>query len=306
MKNKERNMALDGGRMKGFSMLVVFVGVIIAVASVIVIVAALVIYVISVISLKFFGAGGIEVIGAFNTPYVVANTLVNAQVDGRPLLEPVLVASVTKLDAATMSKVSTAIKNLLDSYDFPYVVKLDIADAAPAACNKLFDSSHKAVDITVNCGAPVKAVCNGRLSTIGPGLSDDKVFGGTSGGGQQGLEVEHDKSCDYKPDYRSLYGCVEIPDRKSRDVKKGETIGFVGTCGAEPGDCHLHFVVTKTKGAIKDAEDPHICDKIDRVLEQGTNVLARKGEFDELSFTASVPLMFKDKLRKLVVTIGEG
>ncbi|MBI2076015.1 MAG: M23 family metallopeptidase [Candidatus Aenigmarchaeota archaeon] len=295
--------------MKGFSVLPIFVGVVVAVVSVIAIVASLVIFVVSVISLQFFGAGGIEVIGTFNKPYVVANTLVNSEIDGKPLLEPVIVASMTKVDAATLSKASEAIKELLDNYDFPYIVRLEGASISALSCTTPFRNDHKAADISSNCGTPVKAICGGRLSTLGPGLTGDKVFGGTAFGGKEGLEIEHKDICDLKElrGYRSFYGCIEILDRKARNVKRGEVIGYVSTCGAEKqAGCHLHFGITK--GALDDAEDPKICDKLSTVLEEGTNVLARKGAIDEESFAAeaSIPLLFKDRMKKLVVTIGEG
>lgn len=290
--------------MKGFSILPIFVGVVVAFIAVIALVIALFIFVVSVISLNFFGAGGIEVIGFLNTPYVVANTLAHSEINGHTILEPVLAASVAKLDAATLSKVSAKIKELLDSYDFSYSVQLEGIDLL-AACTKAFDSKHKAVDIAASCGAPAKARCGGRLSTIGPGLSGDAVFAGKSFDGSQGLRIEHDDKCDIPElrGYMSFYGCIEIPDTRARPVRRAEIIGYVGTCKAEPGDCHLHYGITK--GALSDAEDPKICNSVDNVLQHGTNVLARKGEIEDVSAEASIPLLFKDKTSKLVVTIGE-
>ncbi len=291
--------------MKGFSMLAIMVGVAVVVSAVVVIAAGLVVYLVSVITLKFFGVGGVEIIGAFNKPYIVANTLANSNVDGKPLLDPMLAAAMTKMTPSSLSKFSSYVKDMLDSYDFPYMVSLEGVTLAEAACARGFSAGHKAADVSASCGAPVRSFCSGQLSTIGPGLSGDPVFGGTASGGSEGLQIEHDDGCELS-DYRSLYGCVIIPDRKSRHVVKGEIIGYVSTCGAEKEQgCHLHYAITK--GAISAEEDPNICDKINRVVQQGVNVIAAKGDVGEsaLQTEAFIPLIFKDSLRKTVVTIGE-
>lgn len=284
----------------------IVVGVVVLLATVVAIVAGLAIYVGAVITLKIFGVGGVEVVNTFNTPYIVANTLITSQVNGKPFLEHILEASVVKnVDAQTMSKISAHTKELLDSYDFSYVVELEGAETITVACTKQYDSSHKAVDISAGCGTPVKAVCGGRLETIKIGFSSDPVYIGTLRGNQQGLKIEHDDKCEW-PDHTSLYGCIEVLDKKSRNVKKGDIIGYVSTCDAEKeAGCHLHFGMIK--GYLRKETDPKICDsnKLYTVVEQGTNILARKGAIGDVSAQASIPLIYKNNLRTLVVTIGE-
>jgi len=307
-KNRNTNMALDSrseGRMKGFSMLSVVVGVVVTLASVIAIVASLVITFVVILSLKFFGAGGIEVIGAFNTPYVVANTLTTLEINTRPIIEPVLASSVTNIDPGTTSKISAAIADVLDRYDFPYEVRLE-GKLPTSACVRVFESNHKAVDISAACGTPVKAVCGGRLSVIQAGTGGDPVFGGTAFGGEDGIQIQHSNNCDVQlQGFKSYYGCIDILERRGRDVKRGEIIGYVSTCKPEKEqDCHLHFGITK--GSLSESQDPHICDKVTAVIDKGA-VLARKGKLEESEYTteASIPLIFKDKSNKLVVMIGE-
>ena len=280
----------------------IVVGVVVAVVAVIVIVASLLVY-IAAFLFTIFGAGGVEVVNTLNTPYIVANMLATYNADGRPLLESLLEASVAK-DPVVMAKISTQINELLKNYDFPYEVRLETGSLSTAFCDVRYSTKHKAVDISASCGTPVKAVCGGRLSTLGPGLTGDKVFGGKASGGSQGLQIEHNNKCDIPElrGYRSFYGCIDILAGPG-DVEKDKIIGYVGTCGAEPGGCHLHFGITKSE--LDKSEDPKICDKLDTVLEQGTNILAKKGEIEGVEATASVPLLYKNNIEKLLVTTGE-
>lgn len=252
------------------------------------------------------GGAHAEIGNIGNSAYRMSEVISNYQFQEKNVIEPVVKAAIVgRFDEKTKNQLSAELDSLLGQYDFSYEVSLPFSEPEPPKCVTAYSDKHKAVDIAVGCGTPVKAVCSGRMSVIGPGLSGDPVFGGTSKGGQEGIAINHGDDCRWH-DYRSLYGCVDIPERKERDVKKGETIGFVSTCGSEKDvGCHLHFGVTK--GAIDKEEDPgQICSSIESLLGEPTNVLAKKGNLYESEdiHEFSVPLLFKERLERMVVKIG--
>ncbi len=247
------------------------------------------------------GGAHAEIRSIGNSAYRMSEVISNYQFQEKKLIEPIAKAAITKrFDEKTKNQLSAELDGLLGQYDFPYEVSLPISEPEPPKCTALYDKDrHKAVDISVGCGTPVKAVCGGILSILF-GISDDPAFRG-----QEGIAIKHGDDCRW-PDYRSLYGCVDITERKGRDVKKGETIGFVSTCGSEKeAGCHLHFGVTK--GAIEKEEDPgEICSSIGSLIGEPTNILAKKGNLYESGdvHEFSVPLLFKSNIEKMVVRIG--
>lgn len=120
-----------------------------------------------------------------------------------------------------------------------------------------FNEDHKAVDILVDCGNPVKAACSGLLS------GSRAIFGGASTGDTMGLQIDHLENCKDEDndwsEYVIKYGCVDFVGREedsfaSRDVKQGDIIGTVGRCDAEANigidGCHVHFVLRKPTSGL--------------------------------------------------------
>lgn len=252
------------------------------------------------------GGAYAEVAGIDDKAYHVSEVLATYPFQNKKILEPVLQAAIIKrLDDKTASEMSTTLNDFLGQYDFSYEISLPLSEPEQPKCVTPYSDKHKAVDISAGCGTPVKAVCGGRLETIKFGFSSDPVLIGTIRGESQGLKIDHDKNCEW-PDRISLYGCIGITDKKSGPVKKGDIIGYVSTCNAEKeAGCHLHFGIMKS--ITKREEDPTlICNSnsISSVLGKQVNLLAKKGDFEKDVQEFSIPLLFKDKIERLVVKIG--
>ncbi len=135
-------------------------------------------------------------------------------------------------------------------------------------CIRTF-SEHKAVDISASCGTPVKALCDGFIeSTYGLGMTQKEL--------NYGVVLSKLKNCDgysSSPDERIFYSCIFASDTSSRNVAKGDTIGFISTCAPEEAQgCHLHFQLVK--GAIdKQKDSDFVCDKLDFILQKATDSL---------------------------------
>lgn len=135
--------------------------------------------------------------------------------------------------------------------EFPFVLKIYTEPLYPfpvsAGENKNVKSfwadprdsgsrSHEGVDIFAERGTPIVAVADGQISEVG-----DKGLGGK----QIWLR---DKSFGNTIYYAHL---DSIAVKKGKQVKVGDTLGFVGNTGnAETLPPHLHFGIYKSKGAI--------------------------------------------------------
>ncbi len=98
--------------------------------------------------------------------------------------------------------------------------------------------AHLGIDYAAPTGTPVRAAQSGKV-----------IFKGRKGGYGRVIEIYHGNG------YKSLYAHLSRFKRglrKSRRVKKGEIIGYVGTSGLSTGP-HLHFGLYKNKRAINPA-----------------------------------------------------
>ncbi len=85
---------------------------------------------------------------------------------------------------------------------------------------------HTGLDIAAPHGTPIKSALAGRVK-----------FAGWKGGYGRTIIVEHPNG------YETLYGhCTKLLVTKGQTVKRGETIGKVGTTGVSTGP-HVHFEV---------------------------------------------------------------
>ena len=142
-------------------------------------------------------------------------------------------------------------------YDYGQIVEGLLNPVEGGECLLNFNKDHKAVDITAECGTSVKAACGGKVSSFGPGLTGDSVFGGTSSGGEEGLRIGDSsvtsgwsklEDCGEWEDYQILYGCIDFDRSVIGDVvQKGDAVGTVGECENHPTEkklgCHIHFVL---------------------------------------------------------------
>ena len=126
-------------------------------------------------------------------------------------------------------------------YDSGQIVEGLLNPVEGGECLLNFNRDHKAVDITAECGTPVMAACDGRLSGFF-GLSDEPIIKAP----EKGLDLDDLENCkDDDKDwsgYRIFYGCIDTNDISTRSVKQGDIIGTVGECDRENG-CHIHFVL---------------------------------------------------------------
>jgi hypothetical protein len=126
-------------------------------------------------------------------------------------------------------------------YDYGQIVEGLLNPVEGGECLLNFNRDHKAVDITAECGTPVMAACDGRLSGFF-GLSDEPIIKAP----EKGLDLDDLENCkDDDKDwsgYRIFYGCIDTDDTSTRSVKQGDIIGTVGECDRENG-CHIHFVL---------------------------------------------------------------
>ncbi len=130
-------------------------------------------------------------------------------------------------------------------YDYGQIVEGLLNPVEGGECLLNFNRDHKAVDITAECGTPVMAACDGRLSGFF-GLSDEPIIKAP----EKGLDLDDLENCkDDDKDwsgYRIFYGCIDTNDilytHFPISVKQGDIIGTVGECDRENG-CHIHFVL---------------------------------------------------------------
>ena len=90
---------------------------------------------------------------------------------------------------------------------------------------------HRGVDFVAKHGTPVRAVADGNIT-----------YAGWKGGGYgRFIEIEHDST--FKTYYAHLRGFAR-GIRRGTEVKKGQTIAYVGCTGSCTGS-HLHFELYK-------------------------------------------------------------
>ncbi len=97
-------------------------------------------------------------------------------------------------------------------------------------------SGHKGLDIVQYCGAPIKAVANGRVYYVGSGKD---IYGA-----KMVMIVHNYNGRLVFSQYAHLSGYAVS---EGEDVAAGETIGYMGTSGYSTG-CHLHLEMSETKG----------------------------------------------------------
>lgn len=97
-------------------------------------------------------------------------------------------------------------------------------------------SGHKGLDIVKYCGAPIKAVANGRVYYVGSGKD-------TYGAKMIMIVHNYNGKLVYSQ-YAHLDGYAV---REGQDVYAGQTIGYMGNTGWSSG-CHLHLEMSETKG----------------------------------------------------------
>lgn len=105
------------------------------------------------------------------------------------------------------------------------------------------NGSHKGIDIASEIGTPIHAVDQGTVS---------KSYYSTTYG--HVIFIHHDTG------YETVYAHLQSRDvNKGQNVKKGETIGRMGTTGKSSGP-HLHFEIHKNKWTVskKNSIDPFV------------------------------------------------
>lgn len=97
------------------------------------------------------------------------------------------------------------------------------------------DRLHAALDLAnFQCGDAVLAADDGFVIP----LADNN--------GAIGVEVQHPNG------YRSQYWHLSRRAKESGSVKRGQTVGYVGSSGIVIAGCHLHFVVLNPAGVPVD------------------------------------------------------
>lgn len=95
--------------------------------------------------------------------------------------------------------------------------------------------AHLGIDYAANVGTPIRAAGNGKLTYVG-----------RKGGYGKTIIIRHDNG--YKTLYAHMNG-YRKGMRSGKWVKKGQTIGYVGSTGMSTGP-HLHFGLYKNNRAI--------------------------------------------------------
>lgn len=98
------------------------------------------------------------------------------------------------------------------------------------------ESGHKGLDIIKYCGAPIKAVANGRVYYVGSGKD--------TYGAKMVMIVHNYNGRIVVSQYAHLNGYAV---REGQDVYAGQTIGYMGNSGYSTG-CHLHLEMSEDKG----------------------------------------------------------
>lgn len=97
-------------------------------------------------------------------------------------------------------------------------------------------SGHKGLDIVQYCGAPIKAVANGRVYYVG---NNKDTYGAKM------IMIVHNYNGRLVfSQYAHLNGYAVS---EGEDVAAGQTIGYMGSTGWSSG-CHLHLEMSETKG----------------------------------------------------------
>lgn len=278
-----------------------FVVLITTIVAVVVILISVGLYFFAVNILKF----DVSVVSPLNKPFYASEILFHQEIEGRPFLEHVLMASLAhSLQRSNSENVPKATVEFLERYGFDnYLVFANVKSTA-ANCTTPFSNSHKAIDLSADCGTPVRALCNGHLERGVSGQSQ-KILNG-------GVILDKLKNCEGGADLskqRIFYACIEESKKQSRNVRKGDIIGFVKDCDEEKSlGCHLHMQFVE--GALGNERQPpaEICNDLQSVLDLGSIILASKNP-DELKersgriVKVTVPLFYKNTVQKLVVMV---